>query len=101
MVTALRRPVALPPPPEPAGPEEKRKREGADRALAQELKTCQEKLAARPRSDMDNAAPARATGEALTEWAAACESWLWVAAGNVGSLPKKYRGAALSQSEGQ
>ena len=101
MVTALRRPVALPPPPEPAGPEGKQKREAVDAALAQELKACEEKLATRQSTDVDNEAPARATGEALTEWAAACETWLWVAAGNKGSLPKSTKGAALPQSEGQ
>ena len=92
MVTALRRPIALPPPPEPAGPEEERKREDAGLALEQELKTCEDKLSNRQRTDSDNEAPARATGEALAEWAAACETWLWVAAGNAGSLPKKYKG---------
>ena len=54
MVTALRRPVALPPPPEPAGPEEKQIREEADRALAQELAACEQKLAARPEAGIDD-----------------------------------------------
>ena len=71
MVTALRRPVALPPPPEPAGPEEKQIRDDADRALARGLEACEQKLAAMPVAGDDEATPARATGEALTEWAAA------------------------------
>ena len=93
--TVLRRPATLAPPPAPKTRADETARTVADTALERRLAKCSADLSRAAPGDQ----PAQATAIALAACAAACESWLWTAAGNSGHVPKKSQGGAPTQSD--
>ena len=94
-IVALRKPVAIPPPVEPDGPEAEAARQTQTDELLSDLKRCSATLGGQGPPDTRAASPeqpAAATSAALSEWSAACEKWLWAASPETGPLPRKFAG---------